>query len=400
MDLAEGLQKLPSNWRVIAIDRNTHVNHVYAFPRFAVVEGQEHQSFIPYIGGTPLDKSQRLLNVTAQIVSLSAHSVTLDRAFPEHDIPTPELNFEYAIYALGATLPAPVNLWGPRLDAEVRHDLSSDASHALELGTKANGIAWLKAAQQVIRKARSVLVVGGGALGIQLSTDIADVYPEKRVTLLHSRAQLLPRFMPEMHDEILRQMERLKLEVILGERIDMQTINDKKSNDAGERIARTMSGRDLTADLILICTGQKPNTGILKSLDPTLLVSDGRARVKRTLQLDSPYYPHIFAVGDSADAFGAISSGRNADFQGCLAARNILRLIAQKEDLDPAPEPLEEYAPSPPGIKVSLGLHRAVIQSQGKMTAVDVDDSDDRRCAGMWRLFGHGRDLSDEYMRA
>ena len=74
---------------------------------------------IPYIGGTPLDKSQRLLNLTAQIVSLSAHSVTLDRAFPEHGISTPELNFEYAIYALGATLPAPVNLWGPRLDAEV-----------------------------------------------------------------------------------------------------------------------------------------------------------------------------------------------------------------------------------------------------------------------------------------
>lgn len=123
------------------------------------------------------------------------------------------------------------------------------------------------------------------------------------------------------------------MEIILGERIDMQTIDDKKSNDAGERISRTMSGRELTADLIvcylcslyllafsypssqLICTGQKPNTGIIGSLDPTLLVSDGRARVKRTLQLDSPDYPHIFAVGDSADAFGAISSGRNADFQ-------------------------------------------------------------------------------------
>ena len=156
---------------------------------------------IPYIGGTPLDKSQRLLNLTAQIVSLSAHSVTLDRAFPEHGISTPELNFEYAIYALGATLPAPVNLWGPRLDAEVHTILPPDAAHALKLGSKANGIAWLKGAQQVIRKARSVLIVGGGALGIQFATDIADVYPEKRVTLLHSREQLLPRFMPEMHDK-------------------------------------------------------------------------------------------------------------------------------------------------------------------------------------------------------
>lgn len=179
-------------------DKST--SHVSVFPGHGTTF-TDNATVIPYIGGTALDKSQRLFNLTAQIVTLSAHSVTLDRAFPEHGIPTPELDFEYAIYALGATLPSPVNLWGPRLDAEVRDKLPSDAAHALELGSKANGIAWLKAAQQVIRKARSVLVVGGGALGIQFATDIADVYPEKRVTLLHSRAQLLPRFMPEMHDE-------------------------------------------------------------------------------------------------------------------------------------------------------------------------------------------------------
>ncbi|KAI4528593.1 FAD/NAD(P)-binding domain-containing protein [Schizophyllum commune Loenen D] len=435
--LAEGVSKLPGNWRVVAIDRNSHLNHVYAFPRFAVVGGHEHQAFIRYDGMVPPDKSSRLLNLTAQAQSLSPHVVTLDRALPEHGIPTPKLDFEYAIYALGSTLPAPVNLWGPQLDAKMRADPGT--VETLQVGSKASGIAWLKAAQKVIREARSVLVVGGGALGIQFATDIADVYPEKRVTLLHSRAQLLPRFSQEMHNEILRQMNRLNVNVVLGERLDVQSVAEKKSSLSGERVVRTTAGRELAADLVLMCTGQKPNTeilraleptllneegrvrvtrtlqldspvfahmfakpntGVLSSLDPALLVDDGRARVKCTLQLNSPYHPHIFAVGDSADAFDAISSGRNADFQGCLAARNILRLIAQKEDPGRAPEPLEEYTPSPPGIKVSLGLRRAVIQSQGKVTAVDVGDNDDRRCAGMWRLFGHGRDVSDEYMRA
>ncbi|KAI5890714.1 FAD/NAD(P)-binding domain-containing protein [Schizophyllum commune H4-8] len=435
--LAEGVTKLPGNWRVVAIDRNSHLNHVYAFPRFAVVGGREHQAFIRYDGMVPAEKPNRLLNLTAQAQSLSPHAVTLDRAFPEHGIPTPKLDFEYAIYALGSTLPAPVNLWGPRLDAKMRAD--AEAVEVLQVGSKASGIAWLKAAQRVIRDARSVLVVGGGALGVQFATDIADVHPEKRVTLLHSRPQLLPRFSQEMHNEILRQMNRLNINVVLGERLDVRSVAEKQSSESGERVVRTVSGRELAADLVLMCTGQKPNTetlralepallndegrvrvtrtlqldspafahmfakpntGVLNSLDPTLLAEDGRARVKRTLQLDSADYPHIFAVGDSADAFGAISSGRNADFQGCLAARNILRMIAQKEDPTSAPEPLEAYTPSPPGIKVSLGLHRAVIQSQGKVTAVDVDDKDDRRCAGMWRLFGHGRDLSDEYMRA
>ena len=46
-------------------------------------------------------------------------------------------------------------------------------------------------------------------------------------------------------------MERLKVEVILGERIDMRSIEDKKSNQADERMARTTSGRELTADFIV-----------------------------------------------------------------------------------------------------------------------------------------------------
>ncbi|KAL1743370.1 hypothetical protein HDZ31DRAFT_41086 [Schizophyllum fasciatum] len=438
--LAEGVSKLPGNWRVLAIDRNSHLNHVYAFPRFAVTGGHEHKAFIRYDGTVPPDFSGHLLSLTAEAKALSPHSATLDRAFPEHGIPTPELQFDYAIHALGATLPAPVNLWGPHLGAKL--DTDSDVVSALQAGSKARGIAWLKAAQKVIGEARSVLIVGGGALGIQFATDIADVYPDKRVTLLHSRAQLLPKFSQEMHNEILRQMNRLNVDVILSERLDLQSVAENKSNVSGERIVRTTSGRKLTADLVLMCTGQKPNTGILKALDPgllaadgrarvtrtlqldapalshmfrrkpntevlramdpTILVEDGRARVKKTMQLDSATYPHIFAAGDCAHAFGAICSGRNANAQGCLAARNILRLIAQKEtpESESAQEQLELYSPAAPLIKVTLGLYRSVSQSNEKVTARNEDGKDDRRCAGMWRLFGHGTDLSDEYMRS
>ena len=154
-------------------------------------------SVIRYDGTMPCDKPGGLLPLTASILSLSAHSVTLDRAFPEHGFPTPEIPFEYAIYALGGSLPAPVNLWGPRLDAQ----LQADPKAAGILGSKPNGMEWLQCAQGVIGKARSVLVVGGGALGIQLATDIADVHPKKRVTLVHSRGRFMPRFSQEMHDE-------------------------------------------------------------------------------------------------------------------------------------------------------------------------------------------------------
>ncbi len=79
-------------------------------------------------------------------------------------------------------------------------------------GDKSEGCQWFKEKQKMIKDAPTVLVVGGGALGIRVfdflpdmyqrmltrflefATDIKSVYPEKSVTLLHSRQRLLPRF--------------------------------------------------------------------------------------------------------------------------------------------------------------------------------------------------------------
>ncbi|KAL1699764.1 hypothetical protein EV121DRAFT_264853 [Schizophyllum commune] len=431
--LAEGVSKLSGNWRVVVIDRNTHFNHVYAFPRFSVVPGHEFKAFIRYDGTMPCDKPGGLLPLTASILSLSAHSVTLDRAFPEHGFPTPEIPFEYAIYALGGSLPAPVNLWGPRLDAQ----LQADPKAAGILGSKPNGMEWLQCAQGVIGKARSVLVVGGGALGIQLATDIADVHPKKRVTLVHSRGRFMPRFSQEMHDEIIRQLDHLNVNVHLNERIDLKSAAERKTNDKGERVVLTESGKELAADLILMCTGQKPNTEVLTTLDPSLLAPNGRARVTRTLQLGSPEstkldasaspaphvdtpaslasqldalqldsqqpaspaspaYPQIFAAGDCADAFNALCAGHNAYYQGQLAARNVLRLARNEEKPDDEKEELEKYEPLPPAIKVSLGLNRGVMQSGNDPIVISEKGYIDLQCALMWEFHGHKITCDDD----
>ena len=86
--------------------------------------------------------------------------MTLSKAFPKYGIDTPVLNFDYAIYSLGSHLPAPINIWGPSADGK---DL------AYSSGSKREGIAWLAKFHSVIEKAPSVLVVGGGALGIRES---------------------------------------------------------------------------------------------------------------------------------------------------------------------------------------------------------------------------------------
>ncbi|PBK68507.1 FAD/NAD(P)-binding domain-containing protein [Armillaria solidipes] len=388
---------IPKGWRILLIDRNSHAHHVYVLPRFSVFPGHEHKAFIPYHSLFQPPKDDHLV-LRATVLSLTAKSVTLSRSFPEHGIDTPEVPYDYSIYALGSHLPVPLGLWGT----------SEDRTYD---GTKAKAIQWLKEKQKVIERAGSVLVVGGGALGIQFATDIAAVYPSKKITLLHSRNRLLPRFDERMHLEILQSLESLGIDVILGERLE--TSSADKYNEAGQRVVSTLSGRDIATDLMLLCTGQKPNTALLKDMDPnTVDVQTGLARVLRTLQLSDlktdpdtlpadlakisldgnadpvqdegkakTHYPHIFAIGDAADAFGAIKAGHNAYFQGEVAARNVLRLINDSD------EPLELYTPGLPAIKVSLGLTRGVYQVDG-VIGVNNDGVEDLQAPAVWAYYG------------
>jgi len=81
-------------------------------------------------------------------------------------------------------------------------------------------------------------------------------------------------------------------------------------------------------------------------------------------QIGSTQYPHLFAIGDAADAFGAIAAGHTAHWQAEVAARNVLRLIKGES-------PLEKYKPGPPAIKVSLGLVRLSISYTIMYTKTD-----------------------------
>ncbi|KDR71582.1 hypothetical protein GALMADRAFT_74880 [Galerina marginata CBS 339.88] len=416
---------LPEDWKVILIDRNSHANHVYVMPRFAVLPGHEYKAFIPYTNVFLVDPPKlKHIHLQAQVNSIRPTNITISRSFPELGIPTTTIAFDYAIYALGAHLPPPLNLWGTTKDAT--DEVTGDT--ALFTGSKIEACEWFKEKQKIIEKAQTVLVVGGGALGIQFATDIKSVYPTKKITLLHSRSRLLPRFDEKMHEEIEKSCVSLDIELILGERLDLDSIENgsAKINQLGKKVVRTVTGREIEADLFLLCTGQAPNTGLLNTMDPATVNKDtGLARVLRTLQLQSlsevtsashllmdaleklsvsedgvtrgskeiTSYPHIFAIGDAADAFGAIPAGHNAYAQGEVAARNIIRLVKNKatesssERADVAPEPLENYNPGPPAIKVSLGLKKAVYQ-MGPTIDVKNDGVPDLQAASIWPYFG------------
>jgi hypothetical protein len=183
---------------------------VYILPRLAVLPGHEHKAcpsvslhcyrpalfltnwistVIPYDNIFNLGPStNRCTFIQVTILALTPHSLTLSRAVPELGVGADGvLAFDYAVYALGSRLPEPLDLWGAH-SLSFSSDCTSSSNstctsnfdantvsgnhkpailHAPYCGTKLEGIAWLKRKQCIVEEAASVLVVGGGALGIR-----------------------------------------------------------------------------------------------------------------------------------------------------------------------------------------------------------------------------------------
>lgn len=213
---------------------------VYNFSRYAVLPGHEHKACtctqpacswtdqtnfsaivipynnIPYSSLSDIHSCSSHVRVQATITSIENHRIILSPNPQEFQ--QSSLDFDYAIYALGSHLPSPIDLWNYQKEGGMKSSLEPPGIPKYG-GTKSEGVTSLRERQKRVEAATSVLVVGGGALGIrklrhyttkdafdgyiyiEFASDIAAVYPQKRVTLLHSRHRLLPKFDDTVHEE-------------------------------------------------------------------------------------------------------------------------------------------------------------------------------------------------------
>lgn len=72
--------------------------------------------------------------------------------------------------------------------------------------------------QESIQAAQRIAVVGGGAVDVELAADIKSFYPEKDVTIVHSRERLLSRFRPRLHEYVYKKLQDMDINVVLNER--------------------------------------------------------------------------------------------------------------------------------------------------------------------------------------
>ena len=75
-------------------------------------------------------------------------------------------------------------------------------------------------------KSNKIVVIGGGPVGVELVGELATDYPDKKVTLMHNREQILDeRLSRKFIKKIQDGLKALKVETILGERVDMDDLN-------------------------------------------------------------------------------------------------------------------------------------------------------------------------------
>ena len=119
-----------------------------------------------------------------------------------------ELNitFEFAVIATGSNYPRPA-----KFDAE----------------NKEEGVKEIIRQREAVKGAQKILIVGGGPVGIELAGEIASVYGnEKEVTLVHGEENLLSSSFPnKLRDSLAKQLKDLNVNLILGDKIDVQKSN-------------------------------------------------------------------------------------------------------------------------------------------------------------------------------
>ncbi|KAF2826047.1 FAD/NAD(P)-binding domain-containing protein [Ophiobolus disseminans] len=351
---------LPRGYRVILIEKNSHLNYVFNFPRFSVMSGLERTAFIPYDGlakGAPSGIFERIQDTA---VDLTSKKIRLASG--------KEIDYSYLAIATGSSQPLPVNL------------MSIDRNGAC---------GELQQVQETIKESQKIAIVGGGAVGVELASDIKDFYPSKDVTLVHSRGQLLNKF-----GERLQRYAKVVLRNELKVRV---LLNERPKKPSGGSMARgailTFSDtRSEQFDLVISCTGQQPNSAILSTLYPEAVSeSNSRVIVRPTLQILTTKDPNraipIFAFGDVAD-HGGPQMARAGWLQAGVVANNILALIHGRT-------PSRTYKPNvfiEGAIKLTLGTTHTV------MYGMDEDGSDvmfpsrngplDLEIGRAWKTFG------------
>jgi pyruvate/2-oxoglutarate dehydrogenase complex dihydrolipoamide dehydrogenase (E3) component len=162
------------------------------------------------------------------------------------------------------------------------------------------------------RAPRSVVIIGGGPMGVELAQALNRL--GVRTTLLQRRSQLLPRDEPELVDLLTAVLRDEGVEVALGVGVDHVTTEDGVKvvhGDDGDG-ARRWNGEE-----IVVATGRTPNVEALGLGDAGVDLGT------RGVRVDSRLRTSVRSIYASGDVAGRFLFTHSAAYEAATAVRNM-----------------------------------------------------------------------------
>ncbi len=304
---------------VVLVEPKDAFQHNVAALRALVDPGWPEQIFLPYDNllthGTV--RRDRAVSVDTGHVLLASG----DRLTPD-----------FIVLATGLAYPFP---------AKSDHDSAADA------------VADYHRTRAELARAGRVLLVGAGAVGLELAGEIASAYPATKVVLLDQADDILPGpYDQRLRDEIRRQLDGLGVETLLGS--PLAALPEAAPGVYAPFTVTTTDGTAVSADLWFRCYGGAPATGYVTGALAAARDADGYLAVTPELRVAGT--DTVYALGDIAaiDMNKAGVAGR----QAAVVAANIRAAIEGGEGAT--------HTPGPPSIILPLGPAGGAGQAPGR----------------------------------
>lgn len=258
-DLAKSLD---DSAEVTLIEPRSHFVHASAMIRAVVDPSLLDHALIPY---NQLLKNGRILR--ARATGIDASGVTLDNG--------KTVKADYIVVATGS-------------------------SNAMPFKPVGDDIEGLRQANQRIhaqlKAAKSIGIVGAGAVGTELAGEIAHAMPDKSITLISDTDRLFPTTPDKLGKALASKLQDAGVTLLLGKRAaNLQNLTEPYAGSL-----KLSDGAELAFDLIFPVLGSRASSGLLESLPGTQKSTANRVKVDPWMRPSA--LPNVFAAGDVADA--------------------------------------------------------------------------------------------------
>ncbi|KAK2630062.1 hypothetical protein QTJ16_000882 [Diplocarpon rosae] len=164
----------------------------------------------------------------------------------------------------------------------------------------------LRATRDALAGAKSVLIAGGGAIGVETAGEVGAQHPTAETTIFSGNARLLPKLLLSNSKSAERKLTALGVHVVH----ELKVASARAQGPDGQTTVTLSDGSIRTVDVFIDATGGKPNTQFL----PREWLSESQHVVTDAKTCRTPI-PGVYAIGDVA----SYSSGSVMDAQNAVA---------------------------------------------------------------------------------